>query len=292
MHRIELNQHTFSLGLAPSEGGCVTHFKWRDQDVLRPVTQAPHKGVYDARNYAAFPMMPFCGRIEHGTFQYANQTYHLPLNMPPDPHAIHGQAWQMAWTVDQHSEHQVILSYTHPVGAWPWAYSAHQVFQLLPDGLELTLSLKNLSETPMPAGMGWHPYFPRAQAQLDLPTTSVWPAGNRGLNLPPETLTEAQRLTPARWVRALDMDNCFDLQAKPYQLHWPHHSLRIDPDPMFGKCLVFIPEGEDFFCVEPISHAPNAVNSTLPNALTGLVDLAPQAELRARIRLRLSDAAS
>ena len=53
------------------------------------------------------------------------------------------------------------LEYRHPAGAWPWAYHATQRFTLTPSGLTVELSLSNQSAAPMPAGLGWHPYFPR-----------------------------------------------------------------------------------------------------------------------------------
>ncbi|WP_234717033.1 hypothetical protein [Ensifer adhaerens] len=42
---------------------------------------------------------------------------------------------------------------------WPWDFRSEQHFELGDESLRLTLTVENRSERPMPAGMGWHPYF-------------------------------------------------------------------------------------------------------------------------------------
>src|SRR5206468_10500493 len=58
-------------------------------------------------------------------------------------------------------EREATLEFEHAAGAWPWAFRAMQHFALSPTGLSVALTLRNQSDTPMPAGLGWHPYFPR-----------------------------------------------------------------------------------------------------------------------------------
>ena len=64
---------------------------------------------------------------------------------------------------------------------------------MLPDGLEITLSVQNCSERTMPAMLGLHPYFPQpASATVQARARTVW-------------LTDAQALpvqevmTPPDW---------------------------------------------------------------------------------------------
>ena len=56
------------------------------------------------------------------------------------------------------------------------------------------------------------------------------------------------------------MDNCFtgwdgtaDFQSGPA-------SLRIEASEVFRQLQVFTPSWADFFCVEPVSHVPDALN--------------------------------
>src|SRR5262249_59279602 len=54
-------------------------------------------------------------------------------------------------------------------------YGAVQRIELAPEALVLRLALTNESAHPMPAGLGWHPYFPRtAAATLTARVTGMW----------------------------------------------------------------------------------------------------------------------
>ena len=45
---------------------------------------------------------------------------------------------------------------------WPWLFRATQRLILSESGLSVTLTVENLSDDVMPAGMGLHPHFPFA----------------------------------------------------------------------------------------------------------------------------------
>ena len=69
--RLALSHGDMYLELDPMAGGCVSALRHRDLDILRP---APCRSVpaFDARDYAAFPMVPFVGRIHNGVFFIVN----------------------------------------------------------------------------------------------------------------------------------------------------------------------------------------------------------------------------
>src|SRR5437867_6886737 len=115
----------------------------------------------DRYETAAFPLVPYSNRIRDGRFLFRGRAVALPLNPPPERHSIHGHGWQAAWRALETSASAALLEYRHPADAWPWAYRATQRFTLTPAGLGVELTLANESDSPMPAGLGWHPYFPR-----------------------------------------------------------------------------------------------------------------------------------
>ncbi len=286
--RFVLRKGDIDLGLAPEEGGCVTHLTWQGRQVLRPVLPATSARPFDARDFAAFPLIPFSGRIEKGRMQIGGKCIDLAPNMAPEPHAIHGHGWQTAWQVAHRSEDMACLNYSYEDGDWPWPYHAQQIFQLLPDGIVLRLELTNLGGSDMPAGIGWHPYFPRAHAHLSLPSQALWPSGKQGLDRAPIALTPRTQLQKMRRVSDLQLDNCYDVGEGPFHMLWPEYSVAIRPDPVFGKAIVYIPDAEPFFCVEPVSHAPNAVNAKLDAATTGLKWLRPRQTLSGTIHLQVT----
>ncbi len=275
---VTLQSGRLRLELAPELGGSVLRFTRDGRNLLRPapVSISPD---WSATQFAAFPLVPFCGRIQNATFSGDGQNVHLPRNLPPEPHAIHGFGWQNAWTVTDASATQASLRHTTDGTVWPWRYSAQQDFSLTPGGLTLTLSLSNHSQTPMPAGFGWHPYFPRADARLCASTVQAWSPTT------PAPVPAADDLSRARLVADLDMDCAFDIAVPMQTLTWPDLTLTLKSDPVFGKLVVYVPPGEDYFCVEPVSHAPGAINSDLPPARTGLRYLKPDQTLSGTIEL-------
>src|SRR5262245_57698393 len=164
MDVITLRADGFGLRLVPEAGGMVTRY-WLERDGrvwewLRPASDVAvsRRDGYEA---SAFPLVPFSNRIRGGRFSFAGRDVALPLNRPPERHAIHGQGWQVAWTPREVSTTSALLEFRHAPDAWPWAYLASQRFALSSSGVTIELALQNQSDTSMPAGLGWHPYFLR-----------------------------------------------------------------------------------------------------------------------------------
>ncbi len=278
------------LILAPRAGGSVVSLRVSGFDILRSGSQEAVANR-DALGLAAFPLFPFSGRIANGRFRHGSREIILRPNFPPEPHAIHGQAWQNVWRLADHSEREATLIYDHAADVdekdWPWPYRALQRFLLTERGLLLSLSLTNLGATPMPAGMGWHPYFPKGAAQLSADVTEIWKSGDDMIPERPAPLDHACDLRLPRVVSSLDLDNAFGIGGGGSLIDWPNPGLRVRllAGDELRHLVVYTPAGEDYFCVEPTSHAPDAVNSTLPAELTGRRDLRPGATLAAIIEL-------
>jgi aldose 1-epimerase len=288
---VTLTHAGFSLSLAPAAGGSVTGLTWRGQPLLRAST--------DPRNPlagAGFPMVPFCGRIDQGRFSWDGQLYTLTRNFPPEPHAIHGLGWQQPWAVDDIAGDSVTLVLRHgpaTVGDWQWALEARQTFTLADTGLELALSLKNTDTTPMPAGMGWHPYFPRGDAVLEAPVTAVWAADAGGISTGTAALDRSNDLRLPRALATIPLDHAFECGAgtagASARMVWPERDLCLlmSATPGLGRLVVYAPPGGDFFCVEPLSHAPDAINRAPPHAANGLRVLEPGEVWEETVRLDL-----
>ncbi len=282
--RVTLVKGDMLLELDPCAGGAVSKLMHRDLDVLRP---APERvgPAFDPLQYGAFPMVPFVGRIHEAHFSIGDRDIELHANLPPESHAIHGHGWQDVWKVDSQSKTLATLRYHHAADAWPWSYTALQTFKLSDNHLTVDLSVENLSDMPMPAGLGWHPYFSRKDATLIVPTTQVWTVDAESGGNTPSMVKITDDLSRARIVDGLTLDTSFSVEAGTTEINWPTHGVSIKSDPVFGHATVFVPAGQDYFCVEPITHAPNAVNSDLSDEVTGLKWLAPGQTLSGKIKL-------
>ena len=107
--------------------------------------------------WGSFLMAPWCGRIEGGVLEWDGRTHQLPVTH--EGNAIHGVLWDRAWTVEAAGDDMAVISARFEPGGWPFAGLARQLFELR-DG-ELVTSAELLAEEPMPAALGWHPWFHR-----------------------------------------------------------------------------------------------------------------------------------
>jgi aldose 1-epimerase len=233
-------------------------------------------------------MLPFSGRIANGQFRVGTETIKLSPNMPPEPHAIHGFGWQTAWGIEESTETSATLTQTNPEHSWPWDYIARQKFKLTNSGLHLSLSVTNHSDTPMPAGLGWHPYFNREGAYLTADTTHIWRSGDDMIPAPPVSVDTQADLRNRRRVDELHLDYAFNVGAPIQTIDWQDLTLTQIADPIFQKMIVYVPKGENFFCVEPATHAPDAVNAQLGDDMTGLRWLKRDETLSGDIELKIT----
>lgn len=278
--------------VAPHIGGSIARLTlWSDDGPLHLLRPAPG-GALDggsAADLACFPLVPFSNRIAGGRFRFQGRDVALPLNHPGCPHPLHGHGWDHPWTVEAQDDTSLRLGYRHDADAWPWAYRAAQTIVVRPDGLEVRLDLMNDGDSPMPAGLGLHPYLPKPPGtRLTAAVGSVW--------LGDTTLLPRERaLVPDSWGfpggRTMDdvvVDNGFPGWDGRAAVDWPHLGCRlvVEADPLFGHLVVYAPRGEDYLCVEPVSHMTDAVNHA-EEADAGLRALPPGASLSGTVRLRL-----
>ena len=283
------------VGIARGIGGSITHYHWVDgthrHDWLRPAT--PNDlAARTADRLACFPLVPFSNRIRDGRFTFGGHAVQLPLNQWPQPHAEHGHGWQTAWSVVEHADDRLVLEYDQFAGAWPFPYRARQEFLLTGDELRLTLSIENRGGETMPAGLGFHPYFPgTARCRLSAQVDAMWATDAEVM---PTALTGADPRLGSKGglpVAATVLDNAFTGWQRQARIFWPERGARLvlDASPPLGFVVVYSPAGEDFFCVEPVSHCTDAFNlAAQGRADTGMLTLHPGASVSATVRFRPS----
>jgi aldose 1-epimerase len=292
MDLITLRAGGAGLVLAPAAGGSVVRY-WIDRgaamwDVLRPWPVPRVDAVFES---AAFALVPYSNRIREGRFSFQGRDVALPLNRPPERHSIHGLGWQTAWRPREVREHDAVLEMRHAGGAWPWAFLATQHFALAPASLSVVLTLRNESDTPMPAGLGWHPYFLRtAGATLAADVRTMWLTDDEVM---PTTLAPPRpEADLARGVKvdAVSLDNCFVGWSRCAAIEWPEAGMRLvlTAEAPLDFLVVYTPPGRPFFCVEPVTHVTDAFNLAAAGRVdTGARALEPGEMLRAGVTLSL-----
>lgn len=254
--------------LSPAVGGSLLRLALDGVDLLR---RAP-EGAGDPLAMASFPLVPYANRIADGRFAFDGQDYQLPRNFGDHPHSIHGFGWQATWTEKATAPASARLVHEHGGDAgWPWPYRAEQQVALTPSQLSMSLSMTNVGDGPMPAGLGFHPYFLADGAttlrfdarSLWLSTTDMLPARQ----VPADALGDWSRPAPVHgnslidnvyggWtgIATVERGDGVRLTLSATGADWLH---------------VYRPPDSADFCLEPVSHMPDAINRG------GMATLAP-----------------
>ena len=275
---MRLEAHGWSVALLPSLGGAIDYLRHGGRDVLRPTPPDPA----DALETACFPLVPFANRIAHGRFEFAGRRYQLPLNFGDHPHNLHGLGWQAAWDVVTSGIDHVVLRHEHGGGdAWRWPYRAEQHLSLAPGAMVAQLSLTNLSEQAMPAGLGFHPYFPmNAATRLRFAADRMWQVDPTLLPTAPVAADHfADWAAGAAAAGDRLIDNSFDGWHGSSIVEQANGSCRLEAH---GAPVLHLyrPAGGAFFCIEPVSHLPDAINNG------GMRSLMPRETQTLRMSLR------
>jgi aldose 1-epimerase len=231
-------------------------------------------------------LFPFPNRIRDGRFTWDGKEYQLPLNDGPKKNAIHGfstvRAWQVvgsgasdtgAWITG------VFQSDDHPelCDLWPATFALRVTYRLSAGTLHVAAENQNPDETPLPFGLGYHPYFrvPSAaggapeDCSVQVPALSAWeldeslptgrkqpPGESRDLNFP-RRFTELQLddvLTDLPGVRLEG-----DLQERG-RIRAGETTLRVLCSDSFRDMVVYTPAHRLAICIEPYTCVTDAVN--------------------------------
>ncbi|HET7795929.1 MAG TPA: aldose 1-epimerase [Rhizobacter sp.] len=256
-----------NLGLVPSLGGSVAAWQidadddpidlWRPWDGQKP----------DLYTLASFAMLPWSNRISHGGFTEGGQFHPMRPNRTGEPYPIHGDAWLQAWTLSRPAADTLVMSLvSQHFDGNPYAYRATQTFRLVDGGLDHRVEVEHLGDTPLPYGLGVHPWFPRTpRTRLHAPVKGVWLCGDDPLP------TDHTHDFPTGWNLGDGMDangslidNGFTGWDGTARITWPERELQLtlamrDLTPNEEQfCLVYRPPVGPAFCFEPITQPIDA----------------------------------
>ncbi len=290
---IILKNGDFSAAVSPSTGGSLMYWRQGETDLMR---EALPEAVAEkaADKTAMFPLVPYSNRIRGGFFIYWGIRRTVPPNHPVVPDPLHGEGWQTAWNADEVSENRVALSFSHNgKTGFPFAYAAAEIFELDGNGrLTVTLELTNKGGIPMPCGLGLHPFFPKDDdTVVTFKTKNVWahesaPPRERPIKTPPEWQFEK-----GLKISGLELDTCFGGFDGNAEIAYPsrNRKINIEAGSDFNHVVVWSPEGENFFCVEPVTNANDAFNlASRGVAGTGIKTLAPEESLTETVSFSVS----
>ena len=271
--------------VAPEHGAGLTGWLLGGTALLRRAL--PQTAVGGNPNaMGCFPLLPYGNRIGRARFRWQGAEYPSRRNFGDSPHAIHGIGWQRAWTVEAVNPVAVSLSLTHrPDPSWPFAFDARIDYRLSAEALTVAIALTNRHGTDAPAGIGLHPFFPAANdPSLRFNASGMWQ--NTPDALPVHHGAPPDGWSQGSWCRIAGsrLDNCFTGWGGTADIAGGPASLRIEASAAFSNLQVFTPDWGDFFCVEPVSHSPDAINRPGLPVDQAMDVLSPGETLRGTIR--------
>lgn len=266
---IALETGNCNLVIDPARGGAILAFAWRGMPVFRP---ACGPMIFDT---ACFALVPFSNRIARGRFTASGHDVRIAPNFPGSdhPHPLHGFGWLCPWQPVQQTATAAELEHHYAGAEWPWPYRAKQRVELGCDSLLIELSVQNLGASPMPCGLGLHPYFPcndqthlRARHGAEVVVDAECIPVATTIAEAPKDWWQGQQVTRRR------VDTAYLNRSGPLCVTWPDRGMELlmEPSDALPHTVIYTPPGENYFCAEPVSHATNSFNSPVddPNAHT------------------------
>ncbi len=200
----------------------------------------------------AYPLFPYHNRIAQAQFWWDEKFVRLKAHPEAMPHSLHGPGHQRRWIVREVTASTVTMQLDYRVDAdWPWSFLATQKYAL--NGTELTveLTLHNKDNKPMPAGIGWHPYF----------------VGNGDVfhDAQYRWLYDADFIPTGKRER-LSGDDLKSAPQTQYLQQWKSAAFMLANDlhvKMTAEAIfdhLVIHKAQNYTCLEPVSHVGNAVN--------------------------------
>jgi aldose 1-epimerase len=284
------------LGLVPSLGGSAAAWQLERAEGLLDLWRPWDGATADLYRMASFPMVPWSNRISGGGFEAAGEFHPMRPNRAGEPYPIHGDGWLQAWQLDSLADDTATMTLqSRHFDGNPYHYQASQHFRLVEDGLDQTLEVRHLGPSPMPYGLGVHPWFMRTAAtRIVAPVQGVWLCGSDPL---PTRHTEQipQDWDLGRGAPAFGsfVDNAYTGWGGQARIEWPEHRLQLslampdfieDGGAAHHYCLMYRPTEGPAFCFEPITQPIDAFHL---EGRPGLRTLAPGETLKMRIQWRI-----
>lgn len=254
-------------------------------------------------------LFPFPGRIADGIFDWQGEQYKVDSD-DGRGNAIHGFVHTRAWTATQLSDNSVRGVFRASevdetiLDQWPADFELTVDYTLEDRALISKFTMRSF-ESPLPSGLGLHPYFRiplsgSTPVELKAPLVERWPLENMN----PTGQRESVELDFAGGIAVnnLEFDDVFTCDEIPIAdggqsgrfmalLTLDQRRLVVEYDRDFRFCVLYTPPHREAICIEPYSCVPNAIRQTEQPARDayGLRVLAPHSEWIVNARYHVHD---
>jgi len=261
LKRIALQSAGLRLELAPELGGSLTRLDAKAGDGWRPILRPTQDEAGDASQTAMHPLVPFANRVPGNIIDVVDPALRLSPNVAGESCALHGIGWQRPWSVLEERTDSCALELLVTPAEWVFGFRATQAFTLADNRFHAVITLENVSDRAIPAGLGFHPYFLRRPGMtLQFCARHFWLEGpgclpTDPIALPPELDFAAPKPLPDSWRN--NAYSGWDGRATLRNADGP--AVHLTAGETLRDLMLYTPPREDFFCLEPQSHTSGAV---------------------------------
>lgn len=297
-----MNPLALSLGqlslLMDLDSGACKQLRWTEMANNKPVDllawnqSQPTNMPFEV---GSFVLVPYSNRLFGGRLLSPKGAFTLPGNHPQSDVPVHGIGWRKKWQLLMREPQRVVLGYSHLSDThWPFTHTCEQTVTLSHDEVEFHLKLQNIDEQPMPAGLGFHPWFALdRESHVRFGPTSVWLQDENGWPTLNRPASDQENFDFSQWrlAQAVNQNHChsdWSGQAE-LNLHEKKLSIQISASPNLNHLMVYRKPGQDWLCLEPVSHATGALS--LPHVRIARTEdhlLAPGDSMEAWMRISVS----
>ncbi|MFM8410717.1 MAG: aldose 1-epimerase [Alphaproteobacteria bacterium] len=302
MALVTIEDGSLRASVLPEAGASLVSLEARISGEWTPVMRPTPPDAIASRNssgFASFALVPWSNRVRDARFEFEGREIRLRPNTP-DGHAIHGDVRKRPWTAiapDPARPGEVAFAFESSEAAdvnFPFRFASGLAYRLHEGGLEMRLSVTNRDAAPMPAGLGFHPYFRRSIAPGEEPRLRFAATGVWREMLPREAagpLAPGFDFSRTRAFGTDTFDNCFDGWAGEATIEWPASRVTatLSATEPFRHLVLYVPPGEPFFAVEPVSNANDGFNLFARGiAGSGVRMVAPGETLEGTVRIAVT----
>lgn len=160
--QLRISAHGYEAAIA-SVGATLRALTFDGRDLIVPFDADEVRPAYRGATLAPWP-----NRIVDGRYSFGGAEHQLPITEPARGHALHGL---LAWTefADRvvEDDRVVLVAVIEPQLGYPFRVEVAVEFRLDSDGLNQTVTARNIGADAAPWGTGPHPYLVGGDGRVD-----------------------------------------------------------------------------------------------------------------------------
>ncbi|MEP2023998.1 MAG: hypothetical protein ABJH98_01570 [Reichenbachiella sp.] len=217
-------------------------------------------------------LSPFPNRILNGVYNFNGKSYQLPINEVGANNNLHALLHNQPFEIleEKESENEAILILGHEYNGtdqgYPFVYALKLTYQFGTEEVSIKTEIENTSNTSIPMGDGWHPYF--RFDHLDHVQMKMGKANRLSSNFGNQ-LNGTHGFEQSRAIGSESLDDCFEVKGGErfsLQLRDEAQDLALEiwqenESQKYKYLQIYTPPTRKSIAIEPVTCLPNAFNT-------------------------------